>query len=47
MFNTLEEQIEEAEGRASSSSSHVLRYVLGVALAAVILGGLYMAIRLL
>jgi hypothetical protein len=47
MFNSLEEKIEEAEGTAASSARQLLRYVVGGALAALILGALYMAIRLL
>jgi len=47
MFNSLEEKIEEVEGAAPSNARQVLRYVVCVALAAVILGALYMAIRFL
>ena len=47
MFNSLEEQIEEAEGRPQSNARQLLRYFGFVLLAAVIFGGLYMAIRLL
>jgi len=46
MFNSLEEKIQEDEG-VTTSSAQVLRYVLCAALAAVILSGLYLAIRLL
>jgi len=47
MFNSLEEKIEEAEGTVPSNARQLLRYVVCVALAALILGALYMAIRLL
>ena len=47
MFNSLEEKIEETEGSAPSSAKQLLRYLACVALAALILGALYMAIRLL
>jgi len=47
MFNSLEEKIEEAEGTAPSSARQLLRCVGCAALAALILGALYMAIRLL
>ena len=47
MFNSLEEKIEEVEGTVPSSARQLLRYVVCVALAALILGALYMAIRLL
>lgn len=47
MFNTLEEKIEEAEGTAPSKARQFLCYVGSAVLAALILGGLYMAIRLL
>jgi hypothetical protein len=47
MFNSLEEKIEEVEGSAPSNARQLLRYVVCVALAALILGALYMAIRLL
>lgn len=47
MFNSLEEQIEEVEGTVPSSARQLLRYAVCVALAALILGALYMAIRLL
>ena len=47
MFNSLEEEIEEVEGSALSQGRQLLRYVVCVALAAIILGGLYMAIRFL
>jgi hypothetical protein len=47
MFNTLEEKIEEAEGRAPSSAMQLLRYAGFVILSAVVFGALYMAIRLL
>jgi len=47
MFNSLEEEIEEVEGTVPSKGSRLLRYVVCVALAAIILGALYMAIRLL
>jgi hypothetical protein len=47
MFNSLEEKIEEVEGGAPSNARQLLRYVECVVLAALILGALYMAIRLL
>jgi len=47
MFNSLEEEIEEVEGSVPSRGGQLLRYVVCVALAAIILGGLYMAIRFL
>ncbi len=47
MFNSLEEKIEEAEGSVPSNARQVLRYVGGVVLAGLILGALYLAIRLL
>lgn len=47
MFNSLEEKIEEAEGAVPSKARQLLRYVGSAALAAIILGALYMAIRLL
>ena len=47
MFNSLEEKIEEAEGTGPSNARQLLRYIGFVLLAAVIFGGLYMAIRLL
>jgi len=47
MFNSLEEKIEEVEGTVPSNTRQLLRYVVCVALAALILGALYMAIRLL
>lgn len=47
MFNSLEEKIQEDEGVAPSRTRQLLRYLGCAALAALILGGLYMAIRLL
>jgi len=47
MFNSLEEKIEEAEGTVPSKASQLLRYLTCAVLAALILGALYMAIRLL
>lgn len=47
MFNSLEEEIEEVEGTVPSRAGQLLRYVGCVVLAALILGALYMAIRLL
>ena len=47
MFNSLEEKIEEVEGTVPSKASQLLRYLGCAALAALVIGGLYMAIRLL
>jgi len=47
MFNTLEEKIEEAEGTAPSKTKQFLCYFGSALAAALILCGLYMAIRLL
>jgi hypothetical protein len=47
MFNSLEEKIEEVEGAVPSKTSQLLRYLGCAVLAAIVLGGLYMAIRLL
>jgi len=47
MFNSLEEKIEEVDGSAPSNARQLLRYAGCVVLAALILGTLYMAIRLL
>jgi len=47
MFNSLEEKIEEVEGGAPSNARQLVRYVGCVVLAALVLGALYMAIRLL
>jgi hypothetical protein len=46
MFNSLEEKIEEAEGAAPSNVRQLLRHGGCVVLAALILGALYLAIRL-
>jgi hypothetical protein len=47
MFNSLEENIEEAEGSVPSNARQLARYAGGIVLAALILGALYLAIRLM
>jgi len=47
MFNSLEEKIEEVAGTVPSNARQLLRYVVCVVFAALVLGALYMAIRLL
>jgi len=47
MFDSLEEKIEEVDGAVPSRASQLLRYLGCAVLAAVVIGGLYLAIRLL
>lgn len=46
MFNTLEEQIEEAQGAAPSPGARALRYVGLSVLSLIVFAALYLAIRL-
>ena len=46
MFNTLDEQITQAEGTSLTTSERLLRYAALTVISLVVFAGLYVAIRL-
>jgi len=47
MFDSLDEQIKKDENRVSTTGQRVIRYVLYVAAAAVVMGGLILGVHMM
>jgi len=46
MFNTLDEQITQAEGTSLTTSERLIRYAALTVISVIVFAGLYLAIRL-
>ena len=47
MFESLDEQLKLDDRKSTSSTERTLRWVLGVGIAAIVLGGLYWGVHLM